>query len=419
MILAVFLSVFVLQRAVEWGLLLLAARHVARCGAEVPPPLAARIDAETARRSRDYALARSRLALASGVADAALVLAVLLSGVLPWLDARLLGFGLDGPHRFVVFLATLGAASAVAGLPFSLYGTFVLEARFGFNRTAPRLWLLDRLKGIVLAAALGIPLLYGAWFLAARTGGAWWLWLFGFLGAVQLALAWLWPSLIAPWFNRFAPLPEGELRARLEGLARAAGFRTRGLFVMDASRRSRHSNAWFAGVLRPRIVLFDTLVERTPVDEALAVLAHEIGHFRMRHVLRGLALGLAGQLLGLWVLSRLVRWPPLFPAFGFAGSSLHAALALVALGGGSFTFFLSPLGAWLSRRRETQADAYAVRLTGAPRALQAALVRLGEVNLATLHSHPWYAAWHYRHPPLLERLAAIDRMPVPDAGPGR
>lgn len=409
LVLATFLLLFSLQHAVEWALALLNLRHVRLHGAEVPAPLQGRIDPATARKSRDYTLARGRLGLASSAFDAALALVLLFSGVLPALDGRLAALGLEGPHRFAAFLASLGLLAAAAGMPFSIYGTFVLEARFGFNRTTPALWLADRLKGLALAFALGLPLLYAAHAFFARTGAAWWLWLSGFFAAVQLALAWLWPVLVAPLFNRFTPLPEGELRRRVEALCRDAGFRTRGLFTMDASRRSGHSNAFFAGLFRPRIALFDTLVASSGVDEVVAVLAHEIGHYRARHLQRRLAVGIAGQVLSLWVLSLLASWPPLFRAFGFDRPSFHALLALAALGGGAFTFFLAPVASWISRRHEVQADRYAVRLTGLGPALASALVRLGEDNLSSLAPHPWYVAWYYSHPTLVQRLEQIGK----------
>jgi STE24 endopeptidase len=408
-IVTVFLACFALEATVELGLSLLNLRHAAAHGARVPAPLAERIAPETARRSRAYTLARGRLGLLQQGLDAALTLALLFSGALPWLDAALQRAGLDGAHRFVAFLVALGALLGVAHLPFRLYGTFGIEKRFGFNRQTWRGWLLDRLKGLALSAVLGLPLLYGAYAFMAFTGHAWWLWLFAFLVAVQVVMVWLYPTLIAPWFNRFTPLPPGELRERVQALARQAGFRTRGIYVMDASRRSGHSNAYFSGFLRPRIVLFDTLLERAQADEALAVLAHEMGHYREHHVHKSLALSLAGSLLGLWVLSRLLAWPPLFAAFGFPAPSFHAALALALLGGGAFTWPLGPLGAWLSRRHEYAADAYAARLTGQPQALASALVRLNGENLANLAPHPWYSRFHYSHPTLLERLAALER----------
>jgi STE24 endopeptidase len=411
---AAFLAFFAVEQAIEISLLVLNLRHVARSRG-VPAPIAGRVDPATAERSRAYTLANGRLALAQTFYGVALVLVVLFGGVLPWLDGILAGAGLEGAHRFVAFLGALALASSLAGLPFSLLHTFVVETRFGFNRTGFRLWLADRAKGLALSAALGIPLLYATYGFMRYTGELWWVWLFAFLAAVQIALLWLWPAFIAPLFNRFTPLPEGELRARLEGIARDAGFRNRGLFVMDASRRSGHSNAYFAGIFRPRIVLFDTLVERMRVDEAASVLAHEIGHFRAHHVHRRLALSLAGTLLLLFVLSRLLPWAPMYQAFGLDGPTLHGALALVSLGGGAFTFWMAPLGSWLSRRHEYEADRYSVRIARSPGALASALVRLNGENLSNLHPHPWYSAWHYSHPTLVERLAAIERT----AGVGR
>ncbi|GEJ59284.1 M48 family metallopeptidase [Anaeromyxobacter diazotrophicus] len=408
-----FLAFFLAQLAVESGLALANLRHVARAGDAVPPPLAGRLDPDTARRSRAYTLARGRFGLAQAAWGTAVTLALLFSGVLPALDAWLAGRGLGGAHRFAAFLAALAAATALLDLPFSLYSTFALEQRFGFNRATPALWLKDRLKGLLLAAALGLPLLYATYGFFALTGRAWWLWLFAFLAAVQIALVWLYPTLIAPLFNRFAPLPEGPLRARLEEMARQAGFATRGLYVMDASRRSGHSNAYFTGFFRPRIVLFDTLVAQMTVDETAAVLAHEIGHYQARHVHRRLALGLGVQLASLAALAWLVRWPPLFQAFGFAAPSLEAAVALASLGGGAFTFFLAPLSSFVSRRHEYEADRRSVALARAPAALASALVKLNRENLSNLHPHPWYSAWHYSHPTLLERLAALEALPAP------
>jgi STE24 endopeptidase len=408
-ILIVFLVLFAAHLSLEVGLALANLRRAREAGDGVPPQLAPHIPAEVARRSREYTLARGRLEVMEQLYDAGLTLAVLFSGLLPAWDGWLGGLGVAGAHRFVVFLVGLFALLGLAGLPFGLHRTFRLEARFGFNRTTLRLWLLDRLKGLALAAAVGLPVLYGAHAFMVYTGAAWWLWLFAFLAALQLGLLWLYPTLIAPLFNRFTPLPAGELRERLEALAARAGFRTQGIYVVDASRRSGHSNAYFAGLIRPRIVLFDTLVQRMPADETLAVLAHEMGHYRARHIHRMLAVNLALLLAGLYLLSVLAAWPALFQGFGFAAPSFHAAVALAMLGGGAFTFLLTPLATALSRRHEFQADAYSVALLRLPEALKSALVRMSGENLTNLNPHPWYSAYHYSHPTLPERLAAIDR----------
>lgn len=408
LVVPVFLAFFLAQLAVETALLLLEMRHVARSRG-VPAPLRGRVDEATAARSRDYTLAKGRFALVAIALGAAATLLALFTGVLPWLDRAILAAGLDGSHQFVAYLSVLSLAAGALGLPFAAWRTFVLEARFGFNRTTPRTWLVDRAKSLLVQAALGLPLLYAVHAFFRFTGPRWWIWLFAFLVAFQVFVLWLYPVVIAPLFNRFTPLPEGPLRRKLDAIAREAGFRNRGLFVMDASRRSGHSNAYFTGILRPRIVLFDTLVSQMDADEAASVLAHEIGHYRARHVHRRLALAAVSTLAALFVLSRLVPWPPLHAAFGFDEPTLHGALALLSLGGGAFVFWLAPIASFLSRRHEYEADRFAVRLARAPAALKSALVRLGGENLSNLHPHPWYAAWHYGHPALVERLAAIDR----------
>ena len=403
------LGFIILHYLVETWLLALNLRHGRAKGASVPEGLREHVSEDTAGGSLAYTQARGRLALAEGAFETLLTLVVLFSGFLPALDG-LLAERLQGAHLFAAYLATLMLGLSVAGLPFGLYSTFVIEARFGFNRTTFGVWLLDRLKGLLLAAALGLPLLYATHWFMSRTGPFWWLWLFGFYTGFQVLMVWIYPTLIAPLFNRFRPLPQGEFRTSLEELAQKAGFRTGGLYIMDASRRSGHSNAYFTGFFRPRIVLFDTLVEKTPLDESLAVLAHEIGHYKARHVYKRLGLGLVQTLGMLYVLSLLADWPPLFLAFGFSGPSFQAALALLVLCGGSFTFFLTPFSAGLSRRHEFQADAFAVRLTGRPQSLVRALARLGRENLSNLNPHPLYSSWHYSHPALTERLEAIGRL---------
>jgi STE24 endopeptidase len=407
LVLPIFLGAYALQLALETALLALNLRRAAR-DTPVPAELAGALDGTTVARSRAHTLAHGRASLAAGLSGALLTLAVLLGGVLPWLHRTLAGAGLSGAHLFVAFLVALSLGAGMAALPFSIHRTFVIEARFGLNRTTPQLWVHDLLVSLAVEAALGVPLLYALYALLTLTGPAWWLWTFAALTTWQVFSTWLWPALVAPLFNRFTPLPEGELRSRLEGLAREAGFRNRGLYVMDASRRSGRSNAYFTGLFRPRIVLYDTLVERLAVDEVASVLAHEIGHYRRHHLHRRLALALLAELLVLWVASLLLPWPPLYHAFGFPAPVLHAGCALLALCGGAFLFWLAPLAALGSRRHEHEADRYAVRLARAPAALKRALLRLAGDNLANPSPHPWYVAWHYSHPTLPERLARID-----------
>jgi len=411
----VVLVLLVLRWAVETALGWLNLAH-ARAMTALPPALAGQVSAETAARSRAYTLARQRLALWRGAAGTALVVALLYSGALPALWEAVGRWGATGLHRGVLFLALLAVALGAFNLPFRLYAVFGIETRFGFNRTTLGLWLRDRVKGLVLAAVLGLGFLYALLAFMEGAGRWWWLWAFGFVAAYQLALTWLYPTLIAPWFNRFTPLAEGPLKARLEALARWVGYRPRGVYVMDASRRSGHANAYLVGFLRPRIVLFDTLLAAMSEAEVEAVLAHELGHYREHHVRKGMFISLAMLLATLWVLSLLLAWPPLFAAFGFAAPAAPAALALFALAGGAFAFPLQPLAAWYSRRNEYAADAFSVRAVGDGSALKSALVRLNGENLANLWPHPWYGRFHHSHPTLLERLAAIDRLAAAPAG---
>ena len=408
LVLLLFLVFFFSRTLVETALLLLNLRHARAMGEAIPASLVGHITPETMQRSRAYTQANGRFTLVHGLFGAGLTLGVLLSGFLPALADRLTRLGLAGAHLFVLFLVALFAVLGLADLPFGLYQSFTIETRFGFNRLTWRLWLIDRAKGLVLGAGLGVPLLYASYGFMSFAGDRWWLWMFAFLVVLQVFLLWFYPTVIAPLFNKFVPLPDGDLKQRLENLARDTGFRNRGLYVMDASRRSGHSNAYFTGLFRPRIVLFDTLVEKMTVDEAAAVLAHEIGHYKGRHIQRRLLWGLGSMLVMLFVLSKLAAWPPLFQAFGFAAPSFHAALALLSLGGGAFTFFFDPFQAWLSRRNEYQADRFSVVHTRQPEALKSALIRLGGDNLSNPTPHPWYSAWHHSHPTLLDRLNTID-----------
>ncbi|HSM92062.1 MAG TPA: M48 family metallopeptidase [Anaeromyxobacteraceae bacterium] len=396
------------QYLVETALIALNVRH-ARTERGVPERMAAWYDDGAAEQSRAYVRANGLLAMARNTWDLAVILVMVFSGVLPHLDRALSSLGLRGPHLFVVFLGLVTMVHVATSAPVAAFQTFVIEQRFGFNRTTPATWIADKLRSMALVGLFGVPFLYAVYAVVTRSGRLWWLWIFALMAGFQVFMLWLWPTFIAPLFNRFQPLPQGELKARLDAMADAAGFHNRGLFVMDASRRSGHANAWFAGIFRPRIVLFDTFLAQTTPDEAAAVLAHEIGHFKRSHVKLRLLWSLAATLGMLWLLSLLVPWRPLYDAFGFAGPSLHAATALVTLAGGAFLFWMTPVASWLSRRHEYEADRFAMALCGQPEALASSLVRLHRSNLSNVDPHPWFSAWHYSHPTLADRLAAIER----------
>ena len=297
--------------------------------------------------------------------------------------------------------------SGILSLPLELYETFRLEARFGFNQTTTGTFWLDKLKGLLLALVIGVPFLYALLAFVIYTGALWWLWAALFVIAFQLALTIIYPLLIAPLFNKFTPLAEGELKQRLEELARQCAFAVRGIFVMDGSKRSAHSNAYFTGLGRARrIVLYDTLIKQMSVPELAAVLAHEIGHYKKKHILKMLALSSVLTLCGFYVLSLLLYWKPLYAAFRLGAPSVPMGLLVFSLIAGHLAFWAKPFFSWLSRKYEYQADAYAAGQAGAA-PMETALIKLFEKNLSTLLPHPLYSAYHYSHPTLAERIRAL------------
>ena len=411
-ILGLYLGLFALHFGVEQLLLALNLRQTRACRASPPPQALELMTSEQYQRSQRYSSARGRLELWANTVQAAVALGLLLSGGLGALE-RLWGRAVPGPQfaelSGILLVYSLSLIFAAAALPFSLYGQFVVEARFGFNRMTPGLFVLDLLKGLVLSLALGAPLLYLV-FRLVRVSPLWWLWAFLAASALQLLLAVLYPRLIAPLFNRFTPLPEGEVREQVERLALRLGFRSRGIFLMDGSRRSTHGNAYFTGLGRARrIVLFDTLLESLSAGQVAAVLAHEIGHQKKLHV----PLRLAGTLLAgfavFWLLGRALEFAPLFRAFGFAGGTgaAPAAVALLLFFAGPLALPLRPLASWISRRQEHAADRYAYRRAGCGESFVEALLALARGNLANPTPHPWASFYFASHPTVLERVRAL------------
>jgi STE24 endopeptidase len=383
-------------------------RSVLLHAAAVPDAFKGLVDEPTYAKSVQYALANGRLRQVEAAWDCVVLLGILGSGVLPWAFNRVAQAWGEPAWAMAGFLFAAGVALSLPSLPLEWYDQFRLEERFGFNTTTPKLWWMDRLKGLLLGLALGFPLLWLVLKLVQWTGHLWWLWAWAALLAFQLIIAVLAPVLILPLFNKFTPLPDGGLRNRLLRLADRTGFRAHGIQVMDGSKRSRHSNAFFTGFGRWRkIVLFDTLVQQLAEPELEAVLAHEIGHFKKRHIPKMLALSALGSLAGFLVLDFLLLHPWFLRAFGFAPGSLAPALLLFALLAGVVTFWTSPVVHWWSRRHEYQADAFAVDVMREPDSLIGALRKLNEKNLSNLTPHPLYSGFYYSHPTLLEREHAL------------
>ncbi|MDW8335617.1 MAG: M48 family metallopeptidase [Tepidimonas sp.] len=390
-------------------------RHVARWRAHLPPALDGTVELAAHQRAADYTLARGRLALVEALLQTALVTGWTLLGGLQALHEGLLALLGPGLLQQLALLAAFFAIGALAEAPLVWWRTFRLEQRFGFNRTTLRLWLGDALKGAVLAAGLGLPLAAAVLTLMERGGPSWWLWAWAGWMAVVVTLSMVVPRWIAPWFNRFEPVPDEALRTRLQRLLQRCGLQAEGLYVMDGSRRSAHANAYFTGLGRARrVVLFDTLLQQLSPEQVEAVLAHEIGHARLHHIPRRLALLALGSLVAWAALAWLARQPWFYFGLGvtpdLAGGNAALALLLFLLVLPLVGTWVAPLAAALSRRDELAADAFAARHTSAA-ALAQALLALHRDNAATLTPDPWYVRFTYSHPPLLQRLQHLQALP--------
>ncbi len=397
--------------------------HVVAHRDAVPPAFAGRIGRAAHVKAADYTIAKERLGEAEAVVDALLLLALTLGGGLAALFAWTARLHVAPLWQDVLLLFAIAAITGGASLPFAWWQTFRIEARFGFNRMTLRLWLTDLAKGIAVGIVLGLPLALLALWLMKHAGALWWVWVWLAWMGFQVLLLVLFPTVIAPLFNKFSPLPDGPARARIEQLLARCKFAARGLFVVDGSRRSGHSTAYFTGFGRARrVVFFDTLLERLTPDEIEAVLAHELGHFKLRHVVKRVVWSAVLSLAFLALLAWLAAEPWFYAGLGIPADSAAAAmarpgvaLALFMLALPVFTFALGPLGALYSRKHEFEADAFAARNASAS-ALTGALVKLYEDNAATLTPDPLHSAFYDSHPPAairVARLASLATSPRP------
>ncbi len=387
-------------------------RAEVRRHADAPPPGAAAImDAATYAKSVAYTMEKSRFGVLTGVFDALVLAMVVFGGVLPWLFGQIGAWGAHGAvWDDVLFILGAGLLLAVPSLPFDWWEQFRLEQKFGFNKTTPSLWVTDKLKGVALVFAIGFPLLWALLSLVQWVGARWWLWGFALVFGFQLLMLVLYPKLILPLFNKLTPLPDGELRSQLLALGERTGFRAAAIQVMDGSKRSGHSNAFFTGFGRfRRIVLFDTLIAQLTPKELEAVLAHEIGHYRCGHIPKMLAVSAAMLLGGFGVIAWLAQSPWFNLTFGFPPGELAPAFLLFGLLSGLVTFWFSPLMNYFSRKHEYEADAFARDAVGGAEPMVGALRKLAQKNLSNLTPHPWFSAFYYSHPTLLEREAALGK----------
>lgn len=377
-------------------------------GTVPPPELADVYDAERYAQAQTYARARARFGLCARACALLLLLGFWALSGFELLDRAIRPLGWSSVPSALLFIGVLSAGRAVALFPFQIYATFVLEQRFGFNRTSVRTFVTDTVKGVALGVALGAPVLALVVLLFERTGGLAFLYAWIAATVLLLVLQFIAPVWLMPLFIRFTPLPQGELRERIMNYARSVAFPLENLFVVDGSRRSTKANAFFTGFGRHRrIGLYDTLMQRCSPEELIAIVAHEVGHYKKGHVTRGMLIGIAQLGFMLFLFGELMQFPPLYAAFGVSQPSVYVGLVLCALMYEPISLVLSLLLQARSRRNEYEADRFAVETTGLAEALVSGLKRLAGDSLSNLSPHPSYVFVHHTHPPLRERVLAI------------
>ncbi len=411
LLLAVFLSVLLCKTLAKSFLVRLNIGHLNLHGGEVPEVFRGEIDQATLGRMRDYTVDGASFSRMEDLFQDCLVLLLLLTGWFAWLAFRTEAAGFSLVVAGNLFWLVLLLASTVLQTPFDLYRIFVIEKQYGFTTTTAGLWFADLLKSTVISVILMLTLMTMLLVLFQALPWTWWLWVWIVFSLFQLLLSWLYPVLIAPLFNKFIPIRDESLRKRILALAEQAGLRAKGVFQVDAGKRSRHTNAYFTGLGRTkRIVLYDTLLEAHDEEEILSILAHEIGHWKKKHVLKQIMIMECLTLLVLGGIFFLLQWPLLYQTFGFPPSAPYAVLFLIFLLVEPVLFFLTPLMSFISRQYEREADRYAVALIGTGRHLARAMKKLAKDNLANLHPHPWYAWFYYSHPVLVERISTLQKM---------
>ncbi len=402
------LITYLLTVAAGYVLSALNIRHLRRFGNIVPDGFEGSIDPEALAKSNAYTLEKNQLGLVESILDNLLLLLFLFGGLLGVYDRWIATLSDSFVWSGVLFFLLLTLTQTILGIPFSLYDTFKLENRYGFNTTTPKLWISDFIKSQAIGVMLLALLTTAAFWLIQWSPSHWWIWVWVFFAAVSIFLMYISPYLIEPLFNKFEPVKEEGLEEEIKSLMAKTGLKVSRVMQMDASRRSTHSNAYFTGIGKvKRIVLYDTLLKQMTHSEVLAVLAHEVGHWKRGHIWKRLVMT---ELLGLaicYLAYRLTAWGGLPGMLGIPHASLAAQMTILAFLGSIIAFPFTPLSSWLSRRHELEADRFATDLTGMPESLASSLIKLSRENLSNLHPHPIYARFYYSHPPVVERVRRL------------
>lgn len=375
---------------------------------EVPEEFSEVYDAETYAKSQQYTRVRTQFGFITGSFDLFILLSFWFLGGFNMLDGWIRGFPFNELVSGIVFIVLLMIAKSILSLPFSIYSTFIIEEKFGFNKTTPKTFVLDLIKGVALGALLGIPLLAGILAFFIYTGDWAWLYAWAAVTLFTLLMQYIAPTWIMPLFNKFTPLEEGELKSEIEKYTQKVDFSLKGLFVIDGSKRSSKSNAFFTGFGKnKRVALYDTLIENHTVPELVAVLAHEIGHYKKKHIIKGMVISITHSAILFFLLSVFLKEQALFDAFYMENMSVYAGLIFFGMLYAPIEMLLSIFMQMSSRKHEYEADAYAVETTGNKQDMVSTLKKLSRDNLSNLTPHPWYVFLNYSHPPVLERIKAI------------
>ncbi len=405
-ILIIYLLIKGIDSIISWVNL----RHLAVYGHYVPKGFADFVDQETLSKMRDYTLAQGKVEFTGASLDIVVILVFIFGPLLDRYNNWITGLDFSPVMSGVLFFLLLSYFSLIIHIPFSLYNTFCLEEKFGFNTQTPVLWLTDFIKELLLGTVLYGLVLWAAFRLIIACPEHWWLLVWGFMLFFKLFMLYISPYVIEPLFNKFQAIADKNLERKIRELLAKAGLTVSRVFTMDGSRRSRHGNAYFSGIGRTkRIVIFDTLLEKSRDYDVLAILAHEAGHWKKKHIIKRLVVMEGVSLVAIYLAFLLVNSPLPAEIFGLEQATLWARLLLVGFLASLAFFPLKPLSTYFSRRQEWEADEFAIDLTGKPRVLARALVRLAKDNLSNLHPHPWYVALHYSHPPLPRRVAKLYR----------
>lgn len=408
-----FLTIYITLLTIEYltltTLTILNMNSVIKNRNDIPKLFSGIISKENYTNNVKYTLTKEHFSILHLTLSTITTALLLLTGVLGMVENYLRMMTTDKIILGLLFVATVSVLLAIIELPFSLYSTFVIEERYGFNKMTFKSLLSDMTKQIILSAILGGIILSALFLFMDKTGDVWWLWSSLFFISFQLILLIIYPSLIAPIFNKFSPLEDGELKNELEELSNKANFKISGIFIMDGSKRSGHSNAYFTGIGKNRrIVLYDTLIESLSTNELCSVLAHEIGHWKKGHITKRILTTFLTVPVIFYILSLAIGYTPLYSSFGMIPGTYHGLLIILTMISGPFTILITPISNYISRKHEFEADNFAMEILGNKCELTSALISLSKENLSNLTPHPSYSAFHYSHPPVAERIKKLN-----------